>query len=803
LTSIDKHFAPDMSKAMSKKESVFKGNTYRITVLSERLLRLEYNPKGVFNDNLTLLVSNRDFSIPKFKIEEDSKYIVITTKYFMMQYSKERPFKGPFFAPDSYLKVKLNNTDKIWYITQPEARNYKSSSTSLDNYPHIKLENGLYSTDGFATINDSNPIIRNENGILQKTNSEEIDIYLFMYKRDFGLCLKDYFTLTGYPPLLPRYALGIWWNRDRIYNFDNIKELIKTFNKYEIPLSVLLLSEFWHIKDASNINAYKTGFTFNNILFPNPEELTKYMHQRGVKLGLNIDPTEGIRIEESGYKNMAYDLGLEGKETIPFNIYDKMFAINYLDKLINPLLDKGVDFLWLDYKDDLDNLKALDYYHMKTYERNNEKRAFLLTRNSLTSSHLYGALYSGETEVSWNELRYLPFYNSNSSNIGLSWWSHDVGGYKNGIEDSELYLRYVQLATFSPIFRFSAMRGPYYKREPWLWDIKTYTITKDYCNLRQKLIPYIYTENYKYHHTGLPLIQPLYYNYPEIYDEPDYKNEYYFGSELLVSPITKQKDLVMNRAVERIYLPSGIWYDYKTGKKFVGDKRYVVFYKDEDYPVFIKAGGILPFSILKDNRNDVSNPKEMEIQIFPGKSNIYKLYEDDGYSSLYKEGYYIITAIDYNYMANNYTVIIHPIEGKTEIIPRLRDYIIKFRNTKKADSIELFSNDSKANNRYESTIVDNDFVVKIFDVDTTKQLTINCRGKDIEIDAVRIINEDINSIISDLKIKTSLKEDIAAIIFSNKDIKLKRIAIKKLKRKGLDQVFIKMFMKLLEYIAEI
>ena len=70
-----------------------------------------------------------------------------------------------------------------------------------------------------------------------------------MYRRDFGLCLKDYFSLTGFPPLIPRYALGIWWNRDMIYSYEDTKNLIKSFHKYEIPISVLLLNEFWHKKD--------------------------------------------------------------------------------------------------------------------------------------------------------------------------------------------------------------------------------------------------------------------------------------------------------------------------------------------------------------------------------------------------------------------------------------------------------------------------------------------------------------------------------------------------------------------------
>ena len=419
----------------------------------------------------------------------------------------------------------------------------------------------------------------------------------------------------------------------------------------------------------------------------------------------------------------------------------------------------------------------------------------------MVAPHRAGILYSGETIVSWDTLKYLPFYNSMAANKGVSWWSHDVGGYKDGVEDNELYVRYVQFSTFSPIFRFSAKRGVYYKREPWVWDVKTFTIAREYCWLRQRLIPYLYTAAYEYHKTGKPLIQPIYYTYPEIYDEPTYRNEYYFGKELFVAPITKPKDVTMNRSIERVFLPKGIWYDFKTGKKFVGNKRYVVFYKEEEYPVFARAGAIIPLANLEKNINDLTPPKSIEINVFPGQSNEFKLYEDDGITKLHEEGYYIVTSIDYNYLQNNYTLIIHPVDGKTEIIPRLRNYKIRFRNTRTADSVDIYLNGDKANLEYECYEDENDFVVDIKDVDTTKQLTINCKGNDIEINAVRIINEDINSIISDLKITTKLKEEIADIIFSDLDIKAKRIKIKKLR--GLDGRFTRMFIKLLEYIAEI
>lgn len=802
MTRLDANFIPNLNDGISSERAVFRGNNYRITVLSERLLRLEYNPNGHFSDNLTTLVANRNFSVPAFKVEQDDKYLMITTNYFMLQYIKNKSFVGPKFAPDNNLRVTLLNTDKSWFYGQAEARNFKGGASSLDDFNgSVKLDKGLYSTDGFVMIDDSNNLEIDASGGLISPDKDKVDLYLFMYKRDFGLCLKDYFTLTGYPELIPRYALGIWWNKERIYSSEDTKLLIKAFNRNKIPISVLLLSEFWHIKDKTNYNLYKTGFSFNKDLFPNPSEFTTYMHERGIRVGLNIDPSEGVRKEEDRYKFISDELLITDGVTIPFNVLDKNFMSLYVKHLIDPLLSLGVDIFWIDYKKDLNVLNGIDYYYNKDFTKVINNRPLILTRSPLVAPHKWGILYSGQTPVSWNTLKFLPFYNSLAANKGVTWWSHDVGGYKGGIEDSELYIRYVQFSCFSPIFRFSAERGVYYKREPWMWDIKTFTIAREFCLLRQRLIPYLYTEACNYSKLGRPLIQPIYYSYPEIYDEPNYKNEYFFGKELFVAPITKPKDVTMNRSIERLYLPKGTWYDFKTGKKFMGDKRYVAFYKEDEYPIFAKAGGIIPLSILGKTINDTNPPKSMEINIFPGQSNTYKLYEDDGVTKLYQKGYYIVTSIDYNYMQNNFSVIIHPIDGKTEIIPKLRDYKIKFRNCRTADSVDVYLQGEKLDGNYEVYEEDNDFIVDIKDVDTTKQLTVNCKGKDLEINAVRIINEDVNSIISDLGIPTKLKEIIADIFFSDLDIKQKRIQIKKIK--GLDKRFVRMFIKLLEYIAEI
>lgn len=803
MASLKPHFEiDDYDSAISLKDTMLIGSKYRITILSDILVRLEYSETGSFENRPTELIKHRNFGVPKFTKKEDEKFLILSTSYFKLEYEKEKPFEGSKVNPEQYLKISLHNSGKIWYFNHPEARNFKGTGYSLDNADgNPTYGKGLYSTDGFVSIDDSGSLICNKDGSLGKRTDKRIDTYVFLYRKDFGLCLRDYYRLTEKPSLIPRYALGIWWNKDYPYNEFELEELIWNFNKNKIPLSVILLSKYWHIIHEN----LTSGFTFNYNLFDNPKMLIDNLHKKNLRLGLNINPFEGIHPDELSYDRFKQGANISSKGIVPFNVFDKNHVNSYFDNFITPLDNLGVDFYWIDYfnKNDILSLRTLNHYHFNNYKSQKNKRAMIFSRNGMLASHRYPVTYSGYTKVSWDNLDMLPEYNLTSSNSALNWISHDIGGYLDGVEDPELYMRFIQLGTFSPILRLSSAESKYYKREPWLWDVLTFAVATEYLRLRHRLIPYLYSEGYVYSNTGLPIIQPVYYKYPEIYDEPLYKNEYYFGSELFIAPITKKKDLVMNRTVHRLFLPKGIWYDFKTGKKFVGGKRYVSFYKDEDYPVFAKKGTIIPMAVLdEEDINNTNAPKELEIQIFPGRSNTYKLYEDDGVSNKYKEGYYIITNIDYNYQANNFTVIIRPTEGKSGIIPENRDYLIRFRNTRKADEVILYIDSDKQESP--KTYIDgNDFVVELKNIPSTKQVSVNCKGKDIEIDAERIINEDIDSIISDLKIKTSLKEEIAAIIFSEEEIKTKRIEIKKLKNKKLSPRHIKMFIKLLEYIAEI
>ena len=785
---------------IANSENVVQGATFRISVLTERLIRLEYHPNGIFNDFESTLVKFRNFPKVNFQKQEDGRYLVIRTKYFTLSYTKEKPFDAGKFMPMANLKVELTGTDRSWYYNHPEVKNYKGNFIASDgSEDDSKPRNGLYSLDGFASINDSNSYVFDNDGKMYQRNQGGMDIYLFMYNNDFDLALKDYFTLTGYPAMIPRYALGNWWSRDLNYTSEDIRELVNNFEKNEIPLSVLVLDKGWHVDNSTEDVEVKTGYSFNKELIANPEELIKELHEKNIHVGLNINPVDGIYPSEEHYNEIASMFNIADNKIIAFDPLNPVLLDSIYKIMISPLTKMGVDFYWNDADSNslsADKLFLLNKSLYQNNDINSNGHRIMLARNGLTATHRYPITYTGKTMVGWDGLRKAIKAQAMAANIGVSWLSLDVNGNYGGVEEEELYVRSIEQATFGPILRFNAPRGRYYRKEPWRWNAKTLEIVSRFLKLRHRLIPYLYTLAYNYHKNGDLVVKPLTYKYPWVYDDSTYKYEYLLGDNILVSPIITKKDTLINRTIHRMFIPDGVWYDFITGKKFPGNKQYISFYRDEDYPIFIRRGGIIPLTNDKDMLNSVKNPDSLEIHIFPGESNTFNLYEDNDDNS------HLITQIDYNYLPNNYTVIIRNIDGDSRgVVSNKRNYKIRFRNTKKAEDVICYFNDRQI--KTIGYIDDSDFIIEINDVPSIGQITLNCKGKDIEIDAMRFINDDIDSILLDLPINTVLKEQISSIMFSELPIKRKRIEIRKLRKYNLGREYIRLFLKLLEYMGTI
>ena len=777
MAGLASYFVKDNNKLIPENKYVVRGRTYRFSVLTPRLIRLEYNPQGIFEDRATSLVVNRTFGDSMFNIVPDENFLTITTEYFTLKYVKEKPLTT------STIKVTVNGTDREWTPAYKDYKNFGSLGYSLDSLDEkYKLSKGLYSLDGFAAIDDSqNFVIDNDNFIPREPTT---DIYLFVYRTDLGLCLQDYFNLTGYPPMVPRYALGCWWYKNDKYNMYDIEEILKKFHDTKIPISVFLLGDKWH-DNIANYNYDQTLFQSNI--------LNKYYQSKTQKFGLTIDPSLNINPNDPIYNEVIkYIQPINNKLSfIPLN--NNSVAV-YMNLVVQNLMNSGINIFNIDYNNpnDTTNLFLLNHYHYVI--SNMQQKGIILSRNPGIAPHRYPIIYSGKTRVSWETLNFLPSYNNSAANLGITWHAHAIGGYYGGIEDDELYLRYLQFGVFNPIFILASVMGKYYKREPWKWNQLILNVFKEYMQLRNKLVPYIYNESYNYHKYGVPLIQPLYYKYPKIYDEPNYVNQYFFGSKIMISPIVKRKNDEMNRVVQRLFIPAGIWYDYSSGKKFIGNKYYMNFYKDEDYPIFVKEGTIIPMS-LDDNTNV---PKNMEIQIFPAENGLYssyELYEDDGVSLIPGQNY-IITKMNLDKVENGYKFTIAHKEGRMQIEDR--NYVLRFRNMNNPQKIVVKYNNQESVCEYETD--NKDLVVKLDNISLYSKLEVNIIGTNLEIEIENVINEEIEGILFDLEVNTILKNKIDSIIFSDLSIKKKRIGLRKLRKDKLEPKYINMFIGLLDFI---
>ena len=778
MANVSNYYIESRDKLISDKESYIIGNKYRFTVLSPRLIRLEYSADGIFEDRPTALVINRSFPKVNYSITESETLIQIATEVFTLTYVKDKELKSSTLS--SNIKAVINNTKIEWQLNNPEAKNLRSINFSIDSIKDkIILDKGLYSLDGFCIIDDSsNPVLDENDSFIQRKPGVK-DLYLFMYNKDFEGCLSDYFTLTGYPSLIPRYALGAWWYKNDKYTTDDINNLITRFNNDNIPISIFLLGDYWH----DNTNNYTPVIDLRSV--------SAYLNNYNIKLGVTINPKLEIKKGSNEYNIISNYFNSGNFNFIPLT-NDKLGI--YLNLFINNLETLGVSIFSIDYNNPLDriNLWKFNHYHCGRREVINQ-RGLVLSRNAGIAPHRYPIIFSGKTKVNWTTLNLLPRYNLQGYNMGISFIAHPIGGYSGGVEEDELYLRYIQFACFSPIFLLASEGGKYYKREPWKWNSIIQNHIISYMNLRYKLIPYLYSESYNYHKTGHGIIKPFYYDYPKIYDDTLYNNQYFFGRDFFVAPITNRKNTVIKRVMKKVFVPNGIWFDFLQGKQYTGNKYYSNFYRDEDYPVFVKAGTIIPMQTVV--KEDI--PTTLEVAIYPLASSEYSLYEDDGFSKNYTKGMYMITKFNYQYEPDNYTFSISKIDGKNLL--STRNYIIRFKNTRNITEVNTNDKMIKYNCYYDK----NDFIIKIDNQMVGRDININIKGQNILVSSVRLINEEIKEILYDLEINTTLKEKLDEILFSDLDVRKKRIKIRKLKRRGLDNKYIKIFINLLEYIQKI
>ena len=672
---------------VSRNKAIVSGENYRFTVLTDRLIRIEYSKDGKFEDRATQTVVNRDFDVPVFSVTEQNGNITIRTECMELIYHGGKFSK---YSLSARFFGKNGNIANNWYYCENKY-NLKGTARTLDVADgECELENGIMSKDAMAVLDDSKSLVFANDGWIETRDNDNIDIYLFAYYEDYIGALKAFYQLAGKTPMIPRFALGNWWSRYYKYTQEEYEELMLKFERYGIPLSVAVIDMDWHYTDiASKYGSGWTGFSWNKELFPNHKEFLDFLHRRNMEVTLNLHPAEGIAAHEERYKEMAQAMGvnIDAEETVAFDIANPKFIENYFKILLKPMEDEGVSFWWMDWQQGsitkipgLDPLWMLNHFHyMDMYSRN--KRAMIFSRYAGVGSHRYPIGFSGDTIITWDSLDFQPYFTANAANIGYGWWSHDIGGHMCGIKDDELVTRWVQLGVFSPIMRLHSSDNHFTSKEPWLYNKISETVMIDFLRLRHKLIPYLYTMNYRAYKDDIPLVTPLYYmdNSNEAYTYN--RNEYCFGSEMIVSPITSKADGITQMGCANTYIPNGIWFDFFCGRKYNGGKCYKIYRDIYTMPALVKAGGIIP---MMEDITNTDNPQTMIVQVFPCADNSFTLYEDDGVTMNYENGECAKTMFELQW-SEKPKFIIHKPEGNKNIVTVDRKYIILFRNISSCD----------------------------------------------------------------------------------------------------------------------
>ena len=409
----------------------------------------------------------------------------------------------------------------------------------------------------------------------------------------------------------------------------------------------------------------------------------------------------------------------------------------------------------------------INHLHVADIKRNG-KRPMYFSRFSGVGSHRYSLGFSGDTFITWPSLDFQPYFTVTASNIGYCWWSHDIGGHFFGIGDSELATRWRQLGVFSPINRMHSAPNPFISKEPWNQPDGNDEIIKKYLQLRYQLLPYIYTMNYKVESELQPMIQPMYYTYPKCSAAYDVKNQFWFGSELMVAPITEPHDPVDNLAKTAVWLPTGKWFDFFNGTRYesANGRTMDIFRSLEDYPVFAKSGAIVPMMQL--NGNNIENSENMEVLVFPGADNEFSLYEDEGEFDNYKNGAFVITKMEQKFTPNSAVFTINSAKGDTSLIPQNRTWKISFRGFAENMNIKVSINDDEI---LPEVIIDNKThtTTIIISTDVNNKITVNLESENMFADNGNYL-ERCYEILRQSKINNQVKENVYNLLKQNCDL---------------------------------
>ncbi len=422
--------------------------------------------------------------------------------------------------------------------------------------------------------------------------------------------IQRYSSLVSFPTLPPKWAFGIWLSSGWLADGDNEEKArtrARQMRTCQIPCDVMHLDSYWQKHGCWSDLAWDPKS------FPDPAEMIRQLKSQGYKISLWMDPRIGIQSERflEGKQN-GYFLKDDKGETQIIDSWDGFHppianldftnpeAVAWFQQLIRQLLQIGVDVLKTDDGERVPNnavasngMTGLQIHNLYSLLYNDAvaeviaqetgRAPLLWGRSSFSGGQRHSAQWGGDAGSSYQELAATLRGGLSLAMCGHAFWSHDIGGF-GGHPSTDLYIRWSQFGLFSPLSRLHGITT----RLPWDYGEEAVRIFRDFARLRYHLIPYLYTYACLAAETGVPILRPMWLEFPDDPNTYALDLQYMFGSEILVAPI-------YNRTGKRpVYLPAGTWVDYWSHEILQGPQTHWVEVPLDRFPLFIRGNALIP-----------------------------------------------------------------------------------------------------------------------------------------------------------------------------------------------------------------
>lgn len=747
-------------------DPMFVDASWRFTAVTERLIRVEYDANNKFVDEQTIAFLR---SPPLGSFENtyrSGEWTILNTSKVSVRYQRtQQP------SPATLTVISRSNGAHVWtWGDDPEPGNLRGTARTLDNGAetldlncHNKvsptMDNsqmhctwGLVSRKGWAVVNDTGAPMFTNDWYAPSRNS--IDVSIFMHGLDFAGALKDFFHAAGPPNVPPRHALGTIFTRWYDFDQDSAMGLVEDFESRSMPLDVFIFDMNWHIYGPWG------SFTWNDHSYPHLQEMLDWFQSKGLPIGANTHGHDGIAASEATYTKVCEALGRAPGASIPFDLYNKSYADAQENIAVRALDTKdgvqGIDFSWIDYQqgenDKFENTQipninptiVLNRLRSSAPHTDGGKRSLVLSRWGGLGNHRYPVGFSGDQTHSWKGLNFLPYFTSTSANVAFNYWSHDtVGGDNGGGTDHELSVRWFQVSAWSPVLRMhdkGAGTGTCVTDDQCAkvlpWDVPTqfFEAIREASQVRDSLIPYIYTAAFSTLSTGLALCRPMYYEDPT--DDALYSlsNQYLFGPEMIMSPITQPSGpdtrngffQALGAVQWTVFAPKQAkWVDRLNGD-FFSNTNVSNVYGIKDVPGLVRQGAVIPMRPHIEGSwmaRAVKPLEEVEFRIFPADafysgeafSASGMAIDDDGKSTKYQQGEVATTECEYSFANNVFDVRVSQ-KGKFEGKPTNVTLRISFTQLPPMVIEELTGQIGKSDISYNRALLGSVFTVKNVDL---------------------------------------------------------------------------------------